>query len=395
MHAPGKCLRPTVVAVIAALAAGCSAGHQVDLPAPDLTAFAETDAIVVLTEVGGRIRAPRNIISGRGDAANLEMKNVIENCCGHPLALPFLPAAVTLAAVVGAARAHSDRDSSGARTTFEKVANNLTLRASLGDRVAERMRAETAGVWTCVKTVTAAGHNPCPSARAPATLMLNAHFWSYREGREKMYDPDVTLTGLVEARLTRGEGEPVVMRWRYDSRGRSYFTLVRDDGQPLRAEIEAMLDELAVAIVRDIFLDPRPVSMKMRHRRGVNAGWIKPVGAITGIARRMAPGEVAPASFGADAHAVVTTKTGGPGHGGCAISAIDGKPAVSAVGASQHPGGTRIAFVSAGHHTFSVSCPSSGSETWDSSDIEVLAEAGRLYCTDGKIFTETSAAHRC
>jgi hypothetical protein len=92
----------------------------------------------VLTEVGGRIRAPRNIISGRGDAANLEMKNVIENCCGHALALPFLPAAVALAAVVGAARAHSDKESSGARTTFEKVANNLTLRASLGDRVAER-----------------------------------------------------------------------------------------------------------------------------------------------------------------------------------------------------------------------------------------------------------------
>ncbi len=115
-----------------------------------------------------------------------------------------------------------------------------------------------------------------------------------------MYDPDVTLTGLVEARLTRGEGEPVVMRWRYDSRARSYFSLVRDSGQPIRAEIEVMLDELTTAIVRDIFLDPRPVSMKMRRGRGVNAGWIKPVGAITGIARRMAPGEVAPASFGAE-----------------------------------------------------------------------------------------------
>ena len=392
MQAPRKSRRLSVVAVIAALAAGCSTGHPVELPAPDLAAFAETDAIIVLTEVGGRIRAPTNIISGRGDAANLEMKNVIENCCGHPLALPFLPAAVTLAAVVGAARAHSPGETSGARKTFEEVANDLKLRASLGDRVAERMRVEMPEAWTCVDSIPAAGPAPCPSARTPATLMLNAQFWSYGTGR---YDPAVTLTGLVEARLTRGEGEPVVMNWRYDSRGRSYFTLVRDDGQPLRVEIEAMLDELAAAIVRDIFLDPRPVSMKMRHRRGVNAGWIKPVGAITGIARRMAPGEVAPASFGADAHAVVTTKTGGPGHGGCAISAIDGKPAVGAVGASQHPGGTRIAFVSAGHHTFSVSCPSSGSETWDSSDIEVMAEAGRLYCTDGKIFTETSAAHRC
>ncbi len=392
MHPPGKCLRPPVVAVIAALAAGCSAGHQVDLPAPDLTAFAETDAIIVLTEIGGRIRAPRNIISGRGDAANFEMRQLLTKPGGHPLSLLFLPAAVTLAAVVGAAIAHSPGETSGARKTFEEVANDLKLRASLGDRVAERMRVEMPEAWTCVDSIPAAGPAPCPSARTPATLMLNAQFWSYGTG---LYDPAVTLTGLVEARLTRGEGEPVVMNWRYDSRGRSYFTLVRDDGQPLRAEIEAMLDELAAAIVRDIFLDPRPVSMKMRYGQGVNAGWIKPVGAITGIARRMAPGEVAPASFGADAHAVVTTKTGGPGHGGCAISAIDGKPAIGAVGASQHPGGTRIAFVSAGHHTFSVSCPSSGSETWDSSDIEVMAEAGRLYCTDGKIFTETSAAHRC
>ena len=93
MQAPRKSRRLSVVAVIAALAAGCSTGQPVELPAPDLAAFAETDAIIVLTEVGGRIRAPTNIISGRGDAANLEMKNVIENCCGHPLALPFLPAA--------------------------------------------------------------------------------------------------------------------------------------------------------------------------------------------------------------------------------------------------------------------------------------------------------------
>ena len=398
MHAPGKCLCPPVVAVIAALAAGCSAGHQVDLPAPDLTAFAETDAIIVLTEIGGRIRAPRNIISGRGDGANLAVKHMMKNCCHSvdPRGVILLPlvlaVALPLSAVIGAARAHSPGETSDARATFEDVANDLSLRASLGDRVAERMRVEMPEAWTCIETVTAAGPAPCPSARTPTTLMLNAQFWSYGTGR---YDPAVTLTGLVEARLTRGEGEPVVMNWRYDSRGRSYFTLVRDDGQPLRAEIEAMLDELAAAIVRDIFLDPRPVSMKMRYGQGVNAGWIKPVGAITGIARRMAPGEVAPASFGADAHAVVTTKTGGPGHGGCAISAIDGKPAIGAVGASQHPGGTRIAFVSAGHHTFSVSCPSSGSETWDSSDIEVMAEAGRLYCTDGRIFTETSAAHRC
>ena len=68
------------------------------------------------------------------------------------------------------------------------------------------------------------------------------------------------------------------------------------DGQPLRAEIEAMLDELAAAIVRDIFLDPRPVSMKTRYGRGtMNAAWLKSVGARTGAARRMAPGEVAPA----------------------------------------------------------------------------------------------------
>ena len=165
MHAPGKYLCPPVVAVIAALAAGCSAGHQVDLPAPDLTAFAETDAIIVLTEIGGRIRAPRNIISGRGDGANLEMKNVIENCCGHPLALPFLPAAVTLAAVVGAARAHSPGETSGARKTFEEVANDLKLRASLGDRVAERMRVEMPEAWTCVDSIPAAGPAPCPSAR--------------------------------------------------------------------------------------------------------------------------------------------------------------------------------------------------------------------------------------
>ena len=395
MQAPRKSRRLSVVAVIAALAAGCSTGQPVELPAPDLAAFAETDAIIVLTEVGGRIRAPTNIISGRGDAANLEMKNVIENCCGHPLALPFLPASVMLAAVVGAARAHSDKETSEARATFEEVANDLTLRASLGSRVANYMRAEAPRVWTCVETVTAAGHNPCPSARAPATLMLNAQFWSYREGREKMYDPDVTLTGLVEARLTRGEGEPVVMRWRYDSRARSYFSLVRDSGRPIRAEIEAMLDELTTAIVRDIFLDPRPVSMKMRHRRGVNAGWIKPVGAITGIARRMAPGEVAPASFGADARAVVTTKIEGLGLGDCTISAIEGKRSVSAAAVFQQPEGTRVAFISAGRNVISVSCLGSGAKTRDSSDIVFWADPGRLYCTDGKTITETNAPHRC
>jgi hypothetical protein len=323
------------------------------------------------------------------------MKNVIENCCGDPLALPFLPAAVMLAAVVGAARAHSDKETSEARATFEEVANDLTLRASLGSRVANYMRAEAPRVWTCVETVTAAGHNPCPSARAPATLMLNAQFWSYREGREKMCDPDVTLTGLVEARLTRGEGEPVVMRWRYDSRTRSYFSLVRDSGRPIRAEIEAMLDELTTAIVRDIFLDPRPVSMKMRHRRGVNAGWIKPVGAITGIARRMAPGEVAPASFGADARAVVTTKIEGLGLGDCTISAIEGKRSVSAAAVFQQPEGTRAAFISAGRNVISVSCLGSGAKTRDSSDIVFWADPGRLYCTDGKTITETNTPHRC
>ncbi len=398
MHAPGKCLCPPVVAVIAALAAGCSAGHQVDLPAPDLTAFAETDAIIVLTEIGGRIRAPRNIISGRGDGANLAVKHMMKNCCHSvdPRGVILLPlvlaVALPLSAVIGAARAHSPGETSDARATFEDVANDLSLRASLGDRVAERMRVEMPEAWTCIETVTAAGPAPCPSARTPTTLMLNAQFWSYGTGR---YDPAVTLTGLVEARLTRGEGEPVVMNWRYDSRGRSYFTLVRDDGQPLRAEIEAMLDELAAAIVRDIFLDPRPVSMKMRYGQGVNAGWIKPVGAITGIARRMAPGEVAPASFGADAHAVVTTKIEGPGLGDCTISAIEGKRSVSAAAVFRQPEGTRAAFISAGRNVISVSCLGSGAKTRDSSDIVFWADPGRLYCTDGKTITETNAPHRC
>ena len=283
MHAPGKRLRPPVVAVIAALAAGCSAGHQVELSAPDLTAFTETDAIIVLTKVGGRIRAPRNIISGRDDGAALAVKEIFKNPgTGHPLDLITRVVALPLAAAAGATSAHSPGETSDARATFEEVANNLTLRASLGDRVVERMRAEIPGAWTCVEMVSAADYNPCPSARTPATLMLNAQFWSYGRGR---YDPDVTLTGFVEARLTRGEGEPIVMSWRYDSRAHSYFTLVRDDGQPLRAEIEAMLDELATALVRDFFLDPRSVSMKLRRGRGsMNSAWLKPIGASRGTA---------------------------------------------------------------------------------------------------------------
>ena len=166
MHPPGKCLRPPVVAVIAALAAGCSAGHQVDLPAPDLTAFAETDAIIVLTEIGGRIRAPRNIISGRGDGANLAVKHMMKNCCHSvdprgAILLPLvLAVALPLSAVTGAASAHSPGETSDARATFEDVANDLSLRATFGDRIAERLRTETPESWACIASISAAGHDP-------------------------------------------------------------------------------------------------------------------------------------------------------------------------------------------------------------------------------------------
>ena len=63
----------------------------------------------------------------------------------------------------------------GLADAFEEVANDLKLRASLGDRVAERMRVEMPEAWTCADSIPAAGPAPCPSARTPATSTLPRH----------------------------------------------------------------------------------------------------------------------------------------------------------------------------------------------------------------------------
>jgi len=275
--------------MVAVLATGCNSGQRVDLPAADVSAFADIDAIVVQSNYRGRFSTPRGIVFNRGQGAALAMKSIVSG--SEAMVVLLLP----LAALIGAAGANSSEKISAAYWTFNNIANDPAALASLGDRVASRLSAEAPERWSCVDAVPAADHASCPEASRPASLIINTRFSSATEGR---FSPKIRLTAVVDASLERPGAEPLVMRWRYDSKPLDYFRVTQDRGEALWAVIGSMLDELATAVARDLLLDPRPVSMEVwRGGPEWSGPWIEsvrkgvPMGVPAGVARRMVPGE--------------------------------------------------------------------------------------------------------
>ena len=183
--------------MVAVLATGCNSGQRVDLPAADVSAFADIDAIVVQSNYRGRFSTPRGIVFNRGQGAALAMKSAVSG--SEPMAAVIL---LPLAALIGAASAHSSEKISAAYWAFNSIANDPSVLASLGDRVASRLSAEAPERWSCVDAVPAADHASCPEASRPALLAINTRFSSATEGR---FSPKVRLTPTA-ATSPRGQG---------------------------------------------------------------------------------------------------------------------------------------------------------------------------------------------
>jgi len=203
------------------------------------------------------------------------------------------------------------------------------------------------------------------------------------------YSPELTLTAVAEALLMRRDAELVTMRWRYDSEPRGYFDLTADGGAELRGAIGEMLDQLAIAIARDLLLHPKPQKIEIVSKQRM------PVDPPRGVARRMAPNESLPYHFATTGRAAITTPRQGWALDSCVIAAIDGRPPERLFDIRQPADRIRIAPANPGRHRFTLSCPTSGPERWIPRELEVEVEANRLYCTDGEIFVPTDVAFRC
>lgn len=388
-------LRLAVIALL--LVSACSSSETITLAAADLSAYADTDAIVVVDRHRSHLAPPSSLIRDKGKGATNAMGDWaggLSGGGGDGLAalagLAIFVVGLPVAAAIGAGSVHSEQEIAAADTAFRAVAADTALLATLGARVADQLRVGVPGHWRCAAAVSDDG-DPCPDVARPASLVVEAQYMATATGR---YSPEVTLTAMAEARLMRAGAAPAVMRWRYDSEPRPYFELTSHDGAQLRAAVGRMLDALAAAIARDLLLDPKPqeIEVALSGRTGRTG---MPVEPPRGVARRMAPNEPLPYAFATAGKAIITTRAHRWGLDSCVIAAIDDRPPARWLDMQRPEDRIRIAPVDPGAHRLTLSCPRIGPENWERRELEVEVEASQVYCTDGAMFAPTDTAFRC
>lgn len=393
---------------ICLLAAGCASTQTVTLPAPDPKDLATADAIIISSGGQGALPEPEGIVRGAGEGASLAIGDwaggaSVAPGTGDPgaaaaevaLALVALP----VMAAIGASRAHSAEKLDAAKETFASVAGDPDLLPSLETRIANAIRQKARARWNCVAALKEEAESPCADAEAPARLEIEAAYAPWIKGR---YDPEIAIAAMVKASLTAPSGTVHTMRWRYDSEQRGLFDLTANGGAPLREELKTMLDRLAETIARDMVVDPQPISAEVWtggtefeftgfEYRQANA----PTETTPGVVRRMHPSEPTPLALESALKAMIVGKWD---HwlGACRIGEIDGTPPRPPLSNAPFlPGKSYIATADPGEHTFTIRCPALGEKNWAPREITATVSAGKVYCTDGKTFSERSGGERC
>jgi len=166
-------MRLTVIAAL--LVSACSSSERITLPAAELTAYADTDAVVVMSAHHSHLAPPGGILHDKGKDATTAMGDwtgELRGAGGDPLTLAIFILGLPVAAAIGAGLVHSEQEIAAADTALRDVAADEALFASLGERVAKRLRAAVPARWRCADTIAPEGHDPCPEAMRPASLAV-------------------------------------------------------------------------------------------------------------------------------------------------------------------------------------------------------------------------------
>jgi hypothetical protein len=367
------------------------------------------DAIVISAAEHSNPKAPEGMVRGSAEGASAAMnqwadsRGVPDPLFTNPLpTLAVLIVTLPIVAAIGASRAHSAEEVDAAKQTFASVAADPGLLPTLERRIAARVREASRARWTCVGTRGAEAENPCPEAKAPATIEITA---SYAPRMENRYDPELSVAAMIEATLVPPSGPRHRMRWRYDSPPRPLFDLTANGGATLRTELSTMLDRLAEAVARDMIVDPQPITTEVwaggmefqfagPEYRQANV----PKDFSGGVARRMHPQEPAPYALDAALKATIVGWAGRNilGDWPCRIAKIDGNVAVPPLSnVALLPGQSPTAMAEPGEHVFTVACPGTGEDNWVPREIKATVQAGGLYCTDGKSFVDRTEFNSC
>jgi hypothetical protein len=379
---------------------------MVTIPAPDPNLLDTADAIVVSRAGLSDPAAPQGIARGPGEGASVAMGQWAQGSADAILndpvpGLAVLIVTLPIAAIVGAASAHSAEDVDAAKQTFAAVAAEPNLLPTLERRIAAVVREQSPARWGCVAAFEAGDVPPCADAKAAATLEIRASYVPVMKGRR---DPEIFVAAMIEAKLKPHRGEISSMRWRYDSPTRRFFDLTANGGAALRSELDTMLDRLAQAVARDMITDPEPITAEvwvggpdfsLDYRDPMVRQSNVPKDTSPGVARRMHPQEPVQHALEAGLKATILGK-GSYWLGPCRIAKIDDTTALPPlVNANLQPGQSPIATADPGDHVFTVTCPTTGDDNWAPREIRAAVEAGRVYCTDGKSFADVTGRGSC
>lgn len=277
-----------VAAIVSAVALAASLGgcqtQTIPPPSTDLRAqFSE----IGVNASGASPTAPTEPIKGAGAAAGYgaaqgaggslgfaaagcQYLEPISCMLGLALSVATLPFMAAGGAIVGASKAHDQAEVDAATATIRKTLETADLGNLLEAAVIREGQSLTKPHLT--EWISPDG-TVTPTGRPPLRLDLLISEPGFKvEGK---IDPDITLYLALEGRIVRTDTEEQLYwrSWGYRGKARGYFDMAKDDGMPLRREIESASEVLARQVVTDLFVSNMPVEVSKGHIGAEGTAW--------------------------------------------------------------------------------------------------------------------------
>jgi len=275
LHWLGGLPRRATAMIVAMVLAACLGGCQTQtIPPPSADLRAQFSEIGVNVS-SASLTAPAEPIKGAGAAAGYgagqgalgslgfaagacPSPDVLVCALGVALSVVTLPFMAAGGAIIGASKAHDQAEVDAATATIRKTLETTDLGNLLETAVireGQSLNKPHLTEWISPdRAVT-------PTGRPPLRLDLLISQPGFKvEGK---IDPDITLYLALEGRIVRTDTEEQLYwrSWGYRGKARRYFDMAKDEGLPLRQEIERASEVLARQVAADLFVSNVPAEV--------------------------------------------------------------------------------------------------------------------------------------
>ncbi|MEJ2122811.1 MAG: hypothetical protein P8Z76_19340 [Alphaproteobacteria bacterium] len=187
---------------------------------------------------------------------------------GLIIGVALAPVAAIVGGVIGAARAHPDKEVTAAQSAMTKALRELDFENRLRDKFVEITRRDT-GV--AVEALSESDHRASfrhLAQERQTVLQLDARLGFKVAGR---IEPDVTPMMIVRGRVIRTSDDTMLYQRLWCAKGAksSYFDLAKNDAAALRSMVSSMGDTVAVHMVHDLFIARSTDSMSSLRACGL------------------------------------------------------------------------------------------------------------------------------